>query len=158
MSETDKLIELILDENVIKRNAIVENERSTAVRDLLNENTFKIVDENITGPYILILRMHEQGHTIIATVQTGDKQEVYKFKISMKPMRRIIKDYMYICESYYETMKGASAAKIENVDKARRGLHDEGAEMLEKIIQSSVIADNETVRRLFTLITVMHIR
>ncbi|MGB1361195.1 MAG: UPF0262 family protein [Alphaproteobacteria bacterium] len=157
MTTTNKLIKVELNENIIKRDAIVENERETAMRDLINNNSFKIVDESITGPYILSISI-EEDMKIVADVQNESKETVYTFKLSVKPLRRLIKDYMYICESYYETMKTLSAPQIETVDMARRALHNEGAEMLEKMLQSNVIVDTETSRRLFTLITIMHIR
>jgi uncharacterized protein (UPF0262 family) len=40
----------------------------------------------------------------------------------------------------------------------RRGLHNEGAELLQERLQGKVEVDGDTARRLFTLICVLHIK
>ena len=41
---------------------------------------------------------------------------------------------------------------------ARRGLHNEGAELLKDRMAENVTMDRPTARRLFTLVCVLHIR
>ena len=40
----------------------------------------------------------------------------------------------------------------------RRGLHDEGAELLRERLADAVEIDADTARRLFTLVCVLHVR
>ena len=62
------------------------------------------------------------------------------------------------CESYYSAIKTASPARIEALDMSRRGLHDEGSELLRERFKEKVDVDFDTARRLFTLICVLHMR
>jgi uncharacterized protein (UPF0262 family) len=41
---------------------------------------------------------------------------------------------------------------------ARRGIHNNGAELLVQCLENKVAIDFETARRLFTLIAALHIR
>ena len=72
--------------------------------------------------------------------------------------RKIIRDYFTVCESYYDAIRTASPSKIEAIDMGRRGLHDEGAELLRTRLAGQISVDERTARRLFTLICVLHVR
>ena len=72
--------------------------------------------------------------------------------------RRSIRDYFAICESYYQAIRKATAQEIETIDMARRGVHNEAAELLLERFEGKVETDFITARRLFTLICVLHIR
>jgi uncharacterized protein (UPF0262 family) len=76
----------------------------------------------------------------------------------MRSFRRVIKDYFLICESYLQAIKGATPSRIEAIDMARRGLHNEGSDLLREALAGRVEMDHDTARRLFTLICVLHIR
>jgi uncharacterized protein (UPF0262 family) len=76
----------------------------------------------------------------------------------VRPLRRVIKDYFMICESYYQAIKGATPSRIEAIDMARRGLHDEGSVLLKDALAARVLMDHATARRLFTLVCVLHVR
>ncbi len=87
-----------------------------------------------------------------------DSENLTTIPVPLSPFRRIVKDYFMICESYYDAIKKASAAQIETIDMARRGLHNEGSEKLRELLTEKVTIDENTARRLFTLICVLHIR
>ena len=76
----------------------------------------------------------------------------------LSSLRKIIRDYFTVCESYYDAIKNASPSKIEAIDMGRRGLHDEGAEILRAALAGRIEIDESTARRLFTLICVLHVR
>ena len=78
--------------------------------------------------------------------------------LSMRPFRRLIKDYFLICESYFQAIRSATPSRIEAIDMGRRGLHNEGAELLRKRLDGKIDVDFDTARRLFTLICVLHQR
>jgi uncharacterized protein (UPF0262 family) len=76
--------------------------------------------------------------------------------LSLTPLRRIVKDYFMICDSYYEAIRTATPDRIEALDMGRRALHDEGSQLLMERLRNKVAVDFETARRLFTLICVLH--
>jgi DNA-binding transcriptional MerR regulator len=78
--------------------------------------------------------------------------------LSLGRFRRVVKDYFAICDSYYQAIRKASAAEIETIDMARRGVHNEAAELLMERLEGKVEVDFATARRLFTLICVLHIK
>jgi uncharacterized protein (UPF0262 family) len=78
--------------------------------------------------------------------------------LPMRPVRRLIQDYFFVCTSYFVEIKNASPSRIVAIDMGRRGLHNEGAEKLADALAGKARVDNETARRLFTLVCVLHIR
>ncbi len=126
-----------------------EHERNTAIYDLIEDNRFALTS-GLPGPYHLILSTHE-GRLVI-DVRNATQQPMMAFGLSLTPFRRIVKDYFQICDSYYEAIKLGTPSQIETVDMARRGLHNEGSEILMERLTGKVETDMETARRLFTLI------
>jgi uncharacterized protein (UPF0262 family) len=78
--------------------------------------------------------------------------------LSLSPLRRVIRDYEMICDSYFKAIRTASPAQIEAIDMGRRGLHDEAANVLMERLDGKVTIDFDTARRLFTLIYALHWR
>lgn len=145
-----------LDErSVIRRNAEVDHERAVAIYDLLEENVFTLTN-GVAGPYRLHLSIMDNRLNMRLT---GDENGIVtEFVVPMLPFRRVVRDYFLICESYYSAIKNASLAQIEAIDMGRRGLHNEGASMLQDALEQDVTMDHDTARRLFTLVCVLHIR
>ena len=77
--------------------------------------------------------------------------------LSLSPFRTLIKDYFMICDSYYQAIRTATPDKIEAIDMGRRGLHNEGSELLRERLDGKIEIDLDTARRLFTLICALHI-
>ncbi len=154
------LVSVELDESAKRRrSAEVEQERAVAVYDLLEENSFAPVDERSSdhpGPFTLLLGLEE--NRLVLHVGDKDKQPLTSIHLSLSPFRRLIKDYFHVCESYFAAIKTASPAKIEAIDMGRRGLHNEGSELLRDRLAGKVDLDLDTARRLFTLICVLHIK
>ena len=75
---------------------------------------------------------------------------------SLTPLKRIMKDYFLICESYYEAIRTAPPSRIQAIDMGRRGLHDEGSQVLSERLAGKITIDLDTARRLFTLICALH--
>ena len=55
-----------------------------------------------------------------------------------------------------EAARWASLSRIEAIDMGRRGLHNEGSELLQERLKEKIEVDFDTARRLFTLICVLH--
>lgn len=153
---TQRIIDVRLDErSVVRRNPTIEHERAIAIFDLLEENRFDL-QGRVPGPYKLILGI-EENRLIFSVSDVGDS-EIDRIQLPLVGMRGTIRDYFTICDSYYGAIKNQSLSQIETLDMARRGLHNEAAEMLRERLADRVGLDLDTARRLFTLICVLHIR
>ena len=155
-----RIISIDLDEgSIVWRNPDVEQERRVAIFDLLEENRFvpqRGHPDGYAGPYRLRLRV-EEGR-LIFEISREDGSPLEAIILGLGRFRRPIRDYFAICDSYYQAIKTATAQQIETVDMARRGLHNEAAEMLMDRLDGKIAVDFDTARRLFTLICVLHIK
>ncbi|MCK5546265.1 MAG: UPF0262 family protein, partial [Rhodospirillaceae bacterium] len=88
---------------------------------------------------------------------TNDKP-LKGFVLALSPFRSLIREYLMVCESYYEAIKTSSPSQIETIDMGRRGLHNDGSTLLRERLEGKVKLDGNTARRLFTLVCVLHIR
>ncbi len=151
---TNRLVAVTLDEASIGRsNPDVEHERAVAIYDLLEENEFAPAGEH-PGPFALHLAIAENRLAFDIRGAAGDRLIVHM--LSLTPFRRIVKDYFLVCESYYQAIRTATPSQIEAIDMGRRGLHDEGSQLLMERLKDKVRLDFNTARRLFTLICVLH--
>jgi len=155
-----RIVDVELDERTILwRSADVEQERRIAIFDLIEENRFaprRQHADGYAGPYRVALSV-EEGRLAVA-IRRDDGSALETLVLSMARFRRPIRDYFAICDSYYQAIRAATPQQIETVDMARRGVHNEGAELLQERLQGKVDVDFDTARRLFTLICVLHIR
>jgi uncharacterized protein (UPF0262 family) len=149
-----RLIKVCLDEDSIgPGNRDIEHERAIAIYDLVEANSFAPVGHE-GGPYYLKLQLVD--NRLIFDIRTEDDQPVVAHHLSLTPFRRLVKDYFLVCESYYQAIRTATPSQIEAIDMGRRGLHDEGSELLMERLKHKVAVDFDTARRLFTLISVLH--
>jgi uncharacterized protein (UPF0262 family) len=132
-----------------------EHERKIAIFDLLEENFFR-PEGSEGGPYKLLLGLEE--NRLVFDIRLSDGTEHGKLLLSMTPFRRIVRDYFMICESYYEAIRHATTQQIEAIDMGRRGLHNEGSEVLKERLAGKVNVDFTTARRLFTLLCALHVK
>lgn len=133
--------------------AEIEHERRVAIFDLVETNVFK-PSGGQGGPYAL--KLSSQDNRLVFDISGPDYSHVHA--LSLTPLKTVIRDYGLICESYYEALKGSSPSQIESVDMGRRGLHNEGAELLQSRLEGKVEMDKETSRRLFTLVCALYRR
>jgi uncharacterized protein (UPF0262 family) len=151
---TRRLVSVNLDESSIGRsNADVEHERAVAIYDLLEENVFAPVGHG-GGPYALNLSITE--NRLVFDIRNESGEPAVAHVLSLTPFRKLIKDYFMICESYYNAIRTATPSQIEAIDMGRRGLHNEGSELLMERLKEKIETDFDTARRLFTLICVLH--
>ena len=149
-----RLVAVTLDEETIGRsNPDVEHERQVAIYDLLEQNSFAPVGHS-GGPWTLHLSI--TGNRLVFDIRTEDGKPVVAHLLSLTPLRRIVKDYHLICDSYYQAIRTATPDKIEAIDMGRRGVHNEGSRILMERLKGKVAMDVDTARRLFTLICVLH--
>ena len=154
---TDKpkrIVRVSFDEDSLgSRGAEADHERRVAVFDLLEDNTFEPLGHD-GGPYALHIAIRESR--IVLDVRLEDDTRLHEMRLSLSPFRSIIRDYFTVCETYVEAIKTASPSRIEAIDMGRRGLHDEGAQILRDRLANRFVMDKDTARRLFTLICALH--
>ncbi|MEI5667609.1 UPF0262 family protein [Bosea sp. CCNWLW174] len=154
MSERNHLVAVTLDEASLGRgSADQEHERAVAIYDLIERNHFALPDFD-GGPYAVHLALVERR--LAFEVKSADGAPIVTHHLSLTPLKRIIKDYEMVCDSYYAAIRTATPSQIEAIDMGRRGLHDEAAVLLVERLANKVEIDNETARRLFTLIYALH--
>jgi uncharacterized protein (UPF0262 family) len=152
----DRLVDIVLDESIGRSTPDVEHERAVAIFDLIEENRFRPANDHGGGPYRLKLAIAEQR--LVMQVTRDDGTDVVTHILSLTPLRRIVKDYYLICESYYDAIRSATPSHIEAIDMGRRGLHNEGSQTLMDRLAGKIEVDFDTARRLFTLVCVLHWR
>ena len=148
-AEVDKI-------NLITWNQEIEQERKSAVFDLLNNGKFKLYNKNETGPYKINIKLLEWK--LLLKVSDIFDDSIMDLKISISNVRRIIRDYQIVCDNYVEAIKTAPLKKIEAIDIGRRTIHDEGAGILLEAFKEKVELDMDTARRLFTLVSIISIK
>lgn len=155
-----RIIDIALDDKTILwRSADVEQERRIAIYDLIEENSFKAVrswEEGYEGPYKVFMRVAD-GRLVIE-IRRADESPLEAVILGLASLKRAIRDYFAICESYYQAIRQATPQQIETVDMARRAIHNQAAEALKARLDGKIEVDFDTARRLFTLICVLHIR
>ena len=155
-----RIIAVDLDEKTILwRNADVEQERRIAIFDLLEGNHFRPLrayPEGYQGPFRITLSTEEGRLAIDIRADNGERLET--LILGMARFRRPIRDYFAICDSYFQAIRASTPQQIETVDMARRGIHNDAAELLKERLEGKIDVDFDTARRLFTLICVLHIR
>ena len=158
---TNRICHIEIDERGLARpTPEIEQERKVAIFDLLEENAFGLPArdgrEIPPGPYRLGLAIRE-GRLVFSIAQE-DETPVGEFHLSLGPFRQVVKDYFQICESYFDAVKRLPPSQIEAIDMARRGIHNEGASVLQERLEGKAEVDTNTARRLFTLICALHWR
>src|SRR6218665_2596693 len=142
--KTDHLVAVTLDPNTItSTNPDEVHEWRIAIFDLVEENVFKPARVKAAGPYALHVSI--TGNYILLDVRNPDTYEpIAAHYLSLTPFRRLIRDYFRIRESYYDAIKTGSSNQIETVDMARRGLHNEAAELLRTRLDNNLHMDLNT--------------
>jgi uncharacterized protein (UPF0262 family) len=150
-----RIIDIALDERTILwRNPDVEQERRIAMFDLLEGNHFD--PSGHEGPFRIMLRVEDNRLAI--DLKDSDDRPLETIRLGLARFRRLIRDYFAICESYFKALRAETPKGLEAIDMARRGLHNEGAELLRECLEGRIELDFDTARRLFTLICVLHIK
>jgi uncharacterized protein (UPF0262 family) len=125
-----------------------------ALKALCEDSVFQPVHANASGPYDLILSIQD-GRLVIAMTD-GQGNALPTLVLSARPYSRLIRDYFMMIESCETLRRTGAPCQLESVDMARRGLHNEGADLLIERLSGKITLDHPTARRLFTLICALH--
>ena len=149
-----RLVEVVLDEASISRSTPdVEHDRAVAIYDLIDENVFQPAGQP-EGKFVLNLSVVEKK--LVFDIKTDGGEQVVTHVLSLTPLRKVVKDYDLICQSYYEAIRRATPSQIEAIDMGRRGVHNEGSSILMERLEGKITVDMQTARRLFTLVYALH--
>ncbi len=155
-AERNRLIEVTLDEDSLApASANAEHERRIALFDLKESNSFAIAGED-RGPYLLNIGVADGRLAFDVSDEGGARVCLHHMPLSV--LRKLVKDYCMICDSYHAAIRTAPPSQIEAIDMGRRGLHNEAAEVLVDALADAIVIDLETARRLFTLVCALHVR
>jgi uncharacterized protein (UPF0262 family) len=143
------IAKISLDENALIRGDNNKRERDSVITDLLESSSFSPVGTNLAGPFSLSISIINNKILVRMEGSCGNPALV---EISIMPLKRMIKDYSIICESYFDAVKNSDPRKVEAIDMGRRGVHNEGAEILQRQLEGKLDMDFETARKLFSLI------
>jgi len=150
----------LMGEALMRLSPIIEADRAQAVADLQAENFFAPVGLEI-GPYSLTLSIQE-GRLVFAIRRESERPDtappIRTIALALGPFRGLIKDYQLLVDSHILAVEEGREARIQAIDMGRRGLHNEGADLLKHRLAGKVEIDFETGRRLFTLVCVLHQR
>ncbi len=154
-----KIIHIELDDSAMPPpTPEIEQERKVAMFDLLESNSFELPAREgkpvSVGPFRLALSIRQKR--LVFEITEENRDSAGEFHLSLGPFRQVVKDYFQICETYFDAVKSAAPSQIETIDMARRGIHDEGARILQERLEGKAEVDYDTARRLFTLICVLH--
>ena len=150
--KAERLVKIELDDPADpRRSAEAEQERAIAIYDILEENQFGVPEH--LGPFKLYLKL--EGRHVHFDIRNADDIKIVQFFMAMGPLRRVIRDYFHVCETYYDAIRTKSPSQIQAIDMGRRALHNEGSELLQSRLDGKVMTDFQTARRLFTLICVL---
>ncbi len=151
-----RIVRLELPDATPAPTAFAEADRRAAVRDLLAGNRFDPKGVPL-GPYALHLAVRDGR--LVFDIRDAADQPLRVLALALGPFRRLIKDYHLVVESHEMAVHdGHPEARVQAIDMGRRGLHNEGAELLAQRLEGRIALDFETARRLFTLVCALHQR
>lgn len=131
----------------------MQHEQNDAIDNLMRHSRFQPANDQC-GPYDVTLSIED--HRLVICMRNDAGNDLNMLVLALKPYRRLIQDYFLMIDSYEEARREATREKLEAIDMGRRGLHNEGAELLRKRLHGKIDMDMETARRLFTLICSLH--
>ena len=140
--------------------ACIEADRDQAIADLAAVTHFTPLTLRPGQPEVdaYALRLSIQSGRLVFDIRDDTDRPVTAVGLALGPFRRLIKDYQLLMDSYIKAVEEGREARIQAIDMGRRGLHNEGAALMETRLQGKIAIDFETARRLFTLVCVLHQR
>ena len=147
-------------EALTRLSPLLEADRAAAVADLEAENEFALCSTPERpappGPYVLHLSVQEGR--LVFDVRDASDAPLTALVLALGPFRGLIKDYQMLVDSHMLAVEEGREQRIQAIDMGRRGLHNEGAALLQERLRNKADINHETARRLFTLVCVLHQR
>ncbi len=149
-----RLLRILLDgESLHRLSPLQEADLAQAVKDLQGDNEF--IPSAQPGLQSLLHLSIQEGR-LVFDIRDLEDQPVQVVILALGPFRMLIKDYQMLLDSYASAVADGREARIQAIDMGRRGLHNEGAELMMERLKGKVEIDFATGRRLFTLVCALH--
>lgn len=149
-----RLTRIVLEgESLHRISPLQEADREQAVKDLQADNAFHPANQPALQS-IVHLSIHEGR--LLFDIRDLEEQPVLAVGLALGPFKMLIKDYQMLLDSYASAVAEGREARIQAIDMGRRGLHNEGAELMMERLNGKVEIDFPTARRLFTLVCTLH--
>jgi uncharacterized protein (UPF0262 family) len=140
-------------ESLHRLSALQEADLAQAVKDLQGENAFSpAVQPGLQS----LLRLSIQEGRLVFDIRNLEDLPVQVVILALGPFKMLIKDYQMLLDSYADAVAEGREARVQAIDMGRRGLHNEGAELMMERLKGKVEIDFATARRLFTLVCALH--
>ncbi len=153
-ASTGRLVAVELDTGAMRRSTpAIDYERAAAMRDLIANNVFEPVGRTVDR---FRLRLSVADRRLVFDIRDEDDRPLVSHILSMTPLMRVMRDYYVVCDAYYAAAGSSSPAQFEAIDMGRRGLHNEGAELLLDRLKGKIDLDQTTARCLFTLVAAIY--
>jgi len=130
-----------------------EADRLQAVMDLEAENQFAAAAHPNAQS---ILHLSIQEGRLVFDIRNARDEPLAAVVLALGPFKMLVKDYQMLLDSYAGAIAEGREAKIQAIDMGRRGLHNEGATLMQERLEGKAIIDFPTARRLFTLVCALH--
>ena len=133
----------------------VENDKDikVAVYDIIEDNSFKLLGSDINEYDIEFL--FKENILILSVNSFSNKNNLKTFSVNISSLIKVLKDYIILCNSYYESIKSAPIQKVEALDMGRRSLHDDASHDLINKLKEHIDIDFGTSRRFITLFSII---
>ncbi len=151
-----RLDRVVLDmESLSSLSPYIDADREQAIADLTAENHFTpLLRQQALGPFVLHLSIRDGR--LVFDIRDRDDAPISAIGLALGPFRRLVKDYQLLVDSHVKAVEEGREARIQAIDMGRRGLHNEGADLMRQRLAGKVEIDFDTARRLFTLVCVLH--
>ena len=131
----------------------VNHDIKVAIYDLLEENYFHLLDSD--EKFFDIIFKLEENKLTLKVFSISNEINLRSITVNVKKLRKLIREYIILCDSYYLAIKSAPVAKLEAIDMGRRSLHDQASEEFIEKVKNYIDIDLNTARRFITLISVL---
>jgi uncharacterized protein (UPF0262 family) len=133
----------------------VENDKDIkiAIYDIIEDNSFKLLGFS-ENEYDLEVLFQENILTLSVT-SSSKKHNLKTFSVNIGSLIKVLKDYIVLCNSYYESIKSSPIQKVEALDMGRRSLHDDASHDLINKLKEYIDMDFNTARRFITLFSII---
>jgi len=148
-------IKTIKFEKVIINGLNTKNDKDikVGIYDILEDNVFSVIGSN-EEYFDITLSLQENNLTFVIT-SYNTQINLSSVSFNIKSISKILKEYIILCNSYYESIKSAPIQKVEALDMGRRSLHDDASHILVNKLKEYIVMDFNTARRFITLFSII---
>ena len=134
-------------------NTTNDKDMKVAIYDILEENSFSLI--NVDEETFTISLFFQENIVTFIVNSHSSQNNLKTVSVNFKSISKILKDYIILCNSYYESIKSAPIQKVEALDMGRRSLHDDASHILVNKLKEYIVMDFNTARRFITLFSII---